>query len=156
MTKSRLPESVINFRVLVLTPSRTVYVCRVCILPSSLHSTPCMRFILASPQSAGCIFCSVRSLYSLHKGNRLVLLFTYFSRQNPTDPGTPCFPQTPSLPRPGTPHPAPRTPHPGPVLSTKPGSATMLGNKTKEMYYLLLSLKIISFVLFPHKSHSQV
>ena len=95
-----------------------------------------MRFILASPQSAGCIFRSVRSLYSLHKGNRLVLLFTYFSRQNPTDPTDPLAP----APR----HPATRTPHPGPVLSTKPGSATMLGNKTKEMYYLLLSLKMIS------------
>ena len=50
----------------------TVYVCRVCILPPSLHSTPCVRFT----------FTSVCSLY--------------FS-QNPTGPGTPCFPQTSRL-----------------------------------------------------------
>ena len=63
-----------------------------------------MPGLLPSPQSAVCIFCSVRSLYSLHKGNRLVLLFIYFS-QNPTDPGIPCFPQTPSARRPCIPAP---------------------------------------------------
>ena len=48
-------------------------VCRVCVLPPSLYSTP-FACVLPSPQSAVCIFRSVPSLYSLHKENRLVLL----------------------------------------------------------------------------------
>ena len=103
MTKNRWPESVINCKVLALTPPRVQFTfdrSAFYLLVFILH----LAFVLPSPQSAVCIFCSVRSLYSLHKGNRLVLLFIYFS-QNPTDPGIPCFPQTPSARRPCIPAP---------------------------------------------------
>ena len=73
--------------------------------------------VLPSPQSAVCIFRSVRSLCNLHKGNWLKTQQTprlVFSTDPvlSTDPGTP-RPRVLHGPR------RPGTAHPGPVLCTK-------------------------------------
>ena len=64
----------------------TVHVCRhlACVLPW--------------PQSAVCIFRLVRSLYSLYKGNRLLLLFIYFRKTQPNR--DPVFSKDPVIPAP--------------------------------------------------------
>ena len=106
-----------------LNPSAcTVYLCRVCILAPSLHSTPCIRFTLTS---AVYIFCPVRSLYSRHKENRLVLKIVFFLNifsKTQRTPGARVFHKARRpLPRRPLPlAPAPRHPHPGIALSTKP------------------------------------
>ena len=76
-----------------LNPSACiVYVCRVCILPPSLHSTPCMRFTLTSVCSLYFFARSAVCTVYIKESDYFCCLFI-FAKPNLT--GTSCFPQTP-------------------------------------------------------------